>query len=101
MPNLIADYTGEEAKSLLNDIADIFHIGEKARTPSGILINVRNAANDEFCRHKAVIGFLEGKIFRFIKKPNRYFFTMPECGVDFFGDTIMEAVEKAIDYNER
>ena len=99
-PNNLDDYTEKEAKDLLNDICHVFSIGESARSSSIIMTNVKNAANDEFCKHKKVIKFLEGRTFRLIKKANGYIFTMPYGKSDFHGETIMEAVEKAIDFDD-
>jgi hypothetical protein len=50
--NKIDEMTEREAKNLLNDICNEFSIGGKVRTPSVILRNIKNSANDEFCKNK-------------------------------------------------
>lgn len=47
--NLIDVMTEREAKHLLNDIANVFSIGGKARTSQTILTNVRNAVRRADC----------------------------------------------------
>lgn len=60
----IADMTESEAKALLNEIADKFSIGSKARTGPTILANFENTLRRERClsmieRHHTVTVFDE------------------------------------------
>lgn len=89
-----------ELRQHLHWIADMFNIGANARTGLTILTNVRNSANDEFCLHKRVLEFLEGQTFRLVKKSNGYIFTRPGHSPDATGGTIVEAVQRAIDYED-
>ena len=47
--NRIDQFTEREAKHLLNDIASLFLIGGKARTPTTILENIKNARRRSDC----------------------------------------------------
>ena len=96
----IENLTEIEAKELLNEIADVFKICALARKPQVILTNIHNAANDEFCRYRNVVEFLEGTTFRLTRKATGYIFTRPGYKPDASGNTIMEAVERAIRYEE-
>jgi hypothetical protein len=93
--------TEHEAKQLLNDIADVFSIGGEARTRNVIFANVKNSADDVFCKYKKSIEFLEGTTFRFIKKPNGYIFTRPGWKTDSFGRSIIETIENAIEFDNQ
>lgn len=80
----ITSMTTQELRQLVNDIADIFHIGSLARKADVILCNVRNSAAHEFCINPPGTNVIDAAIMLDKDNPVREYI-LQAAGIDLDG----------------